>query len=251
MLCPDTQGICTAEKLMAIKHHPNIVEYTDWCPIPRLFIRAYLDGRPIQRSDFPFPRHVLLLAHDMLHALRHLHKYQVVHANIKPANIFLLPLPSSPSPSNPKQQPQPIFKLTDFALTAEDDSILPRLRSGGNCYLAPEVLRNGNKMNYPSKTVEQLYPPKTDVWALGIVVLEMFLRRSPGEWKHPSEDYVKAVEMKRRQARNSGMGGVLRTVVDGMLEPVQRVRSTAGRLVEILPARKDISVGVDVLCGRD
>ncbi|KAB5518001.1 kinase-like domain-containing protein [Coniochaeta sp. 2T2.1] len=225
---------------MSIKDHPNIVKYPDWCPIPRLFIRPYLGGHPIQHSDFPLPRHVLPLAHDMLHALRHLHKHQIVHANIKPANIFLLLLlPASPSHSNPKAPPQPIFKQTDFALTAEDDSILPRLRSD-NCHLAPEVVRGGNKMNYPSKTVEQLYPPKTDVWALGIVVLEMFLRRSPAEWKHPKGDYVKAVEMKRRQARNSGMAGTLRTVVDGMLEPVQRGRMTAGRLVEVLPARRDI-----------
>jgi serine/threonine protein kinase len=160
------------------------------------------------------------LAYDMIMALHYLHTNGIVHTNIKRTNIFLV------------KSPKPAFALADFALTAEDDSIT--LRKSEN-YTAPEVF----KANGKGRAIDKVYPPKTDIWALGIVLLEMLVKDPPSNWHSAKGCYKDAVERKRIRVEDS-ISRELKELLDGMLQPIPHKRKTAHELAAGLRERPDV-----------
>ena len=93
-----------------------------------------------------------------------MNKYEIVHRDINPKNIML------------KEDESAIeFILIDYGLstlyTDLTENSLMRDKSGTVGYLAPEVL------SY--KDGQKFYGPKVDVYSLGIVVVELLLKRNP------------------------------------------------------------------------
>ncbi|CAN5233511.1 hypothetical protein BH11ACT2_BH11ACT2_06150 [soil metagenome] len=104
-------------------------------------------------------RHVGEIGYDIAEALEYIHARNVIHRDIKPSNILLMDY------GNPAQRAR--AKLTDFGIAITDD--IERLTAAGAttgtaAYLSPEQVSG------------QSVGPASDVYALGLVMLECFTR---------------------------------------------------------------------------
>ncbi|HEX2068670.1 MAG TPA: Stk1 family PASTA domain-containing Ser/Thr kinase [Actinomycetota bacterium] len=146
-----------------ILNHPNIVGVYDWGStdgtyfmvmefVPGVNLRAVLTGarrlQPIQVVEVAIP---------VLRALEHAHKHGIVHRDIKPENILIAR--------------EGGVKVADFGLArAYADSSVSQtdgMVTGTVQYLAPEQIQGS-----PAD-------PRTDLYALGIVMFEMLTGRAP------------------------------------------------------------------------
>jgi len=96
------------------------------------------------------------LSVQILHGLRYMHEQmKQVHRDIKPANILLTS--------------EGLVKLSDFGVSKQLDSTadVAMTQVGSTAYMAPERLK-GEAYSYPS-----------DVWSVGVVLLEMLLGLHP------------------------------------------------------------------------
>ena len=91
----------------------------------------------------------------ILQGLAYLHKNHVVHRDIKPANILL--------------NKNGIVKLADFGVSGQTETSMDGLTSwvGTMSYMSPERLK-GSK-----------YFKDTDLWSLGIILIECATGRCP------------------------------------------------------------------------
>ncbi|WP_051486276.1 serine/threonine-protein kinase [Nocardioides sp. J54] len=109
------------------------------------------------------PRWIAVLTDQTLQALEAVHAAGIVHRDIKPGNLLLEPTGSG----------RPHLRLTDFGIAVPSDE--PRLTHvamviGTPGYMPPEQYHGADPH------------PSADVYALGIVVLEMLTgRRPPGD----------------------------------------------------------------------
>lgn len=116
-----------------VGHHPNCVSFVQaWEERGQLYIQTELcPGTLLQYCEEYGPLsewQVQTFLWDMLQGLRHLHGRNLLHMDIKPANIFL-------SSTN-------VCKLGDFGLMLELDSgDLKDAQEGDPRYMAPELLR--------------------------------------------------------------------------------------------------------------
>lgn len=151
--------------------HRNIVEVLDagetddgepYFVMP-LFIgetlRQLLDRR--RRLDWPV---VAQIGRDIARALSAAHEANIVHRDLKPANIFLHREPGSDGV---------VIKVVDFGvcklLETEDSTITaPNNVIGTIPYMSPEQFQ-------PSLGID----PRSDIWALGVVMFELLTGRKP------------------------------------------------------------------------
>ncbi len=153
-------------KIIAQFNHPNIVNVYD---IEERFrtvfiIMEHLEGMSLEyilenMSQLPLPR-ILNILVQVCAGLQYAHKQGIVHQDIKPANIFILP--------------DDQVKILDFGLAAPvgtEDFELP----GSLRYMAPEQLE-GEAVN-----------ECTDIFSLGISAYEMVTGKKPYPQKDPRE----------------------------------------------------------------
>jgi serine/threonine protein kinase len=106
------------------------------------------------------PRHIAEIGFDVAEALEYVHSNGVIHRDVKPSNILLVDYGNG--------APRARAKLSDFGIAlGEDTERLTRegATTGTAAYLSPEQAA-GVKVGPPS-----------DVYALGLVLLECFTRR--------------------------------------------------------------------------
>jgi serine/threonine-protein kinase len=150
--------------------HPNIVEVLDWNTLPSgtpYLILEYLDGEDLatRLARGPLPLEVALhIARQIASALHAAHRNQVVHRDLKPGNVFLVP-------ADIDGQIVDRVKVLDFGISKirgsqtvqTQDSIL----LGTPQYMAPEQAEGKNDL------VDQ----RSDLFALGAIVYEMLAGR--------------------------------------------------------------------------
>ncbi len=142
--------------------HPNIVTiYDHWEENGRHFIAMeYLDGQTLR--DVMQVRHTLPhkeaidIAAQMLAALAHAHHHKVIHRDIKPDNIFILPGGH--------------VKLTDFGIARLSEE--PALTSNGQVFGTPSYMS-------PEQIEGKHIDHRSDLFSLGVLLYEMLAGRKP------------------------------------------------------------------------
>ncbi|KAK7063100.1 Protein kinase, membrane associated tyrosine threonine 1 [Halocaridina rubra] len=145
---------------------------------------------------------------DLLQGVRHLHKHNLVHMDIKPENIFF--------------GYDGLCKLGDFGLVID-------LSQGGELealegdpkYLAPEIL-------------ESKFGPPADIYSLGMTILELAtdldLPRQGEPWQR--------LRMGELPPAASHLSDELKVVLIGLLNPNPEKRLTADQALTLAPVKR-------------
>jgi serine/threonine-protein kinase len=157
----DEQGLLLEPRIMAALKHPNIVELITVEKKDDTFfmVLEYVDGesldRLIRRERTLAPARALEIATDVCSAIGFAHSHQVIHRDLRPANILLTR--------------DGVAKVTDFGtsrfLELQKEGFA-RTRIGSPPYMAPEHFRG--------RAVFQ-----SDLWSLGITLYEMLTGTVP------------------------------------------------------------------------
>ncbi|GMT11400.1 hypothetical protein PFISCL1PPCAC_2697, partial [Pristionchus fissidentatus] len=135
-----------------IPSHPNIVEFfQSWKEDKSLYILMELCDDSLEgfwKSQIRLGNEELRRALvDCLLGLHHLHSSNLIHLDIKPANILRM--------SNG------LYKLADFSVTLKlDKKNLSSSDMGTGLYVAPEVL-------------QRVFTTKADIYSLGLTMAEV------------------------------------------------------------------------------
>ena len=161
--------------------HPNIVHVLDYGRDPHFglyLVMEYLDGRSLDEvmfEDYPLPlRRIADLLIQALGALEAAHAHEIIHRDVKPANLMACDVPGRPD----------LVKVLDFGVARPLGKGLDRLKltedgmvCGTPIYMAPE-----------QATAGQL-DGRADVYAVGAVLYEMLAGHLPFDETAPL-DYL-------------------------------------------------------------
>jgi serine/threonine-protein kinase len=171
-----------------------------------LVLGESLEARLARRAVVP-PAEALAILDAVASALDYIHRQGIVHRDVKPSNLLLLPGGG--------------VKVTDFGIARL--SWAPMTRSGEvlgtPAYMAPEQVTVGEA------------GPATDVYALGVVAFEMLTGRRPFRARSYAELLMKVIDVPPPSAHFRNMA--LRPEVDEVLakalskRPEDRFRSAA------------------------
>jgi len=125
-------------------------------------------------KDLVFPEKVLSrIAFSVVAALEYLHtNLKVIHRDVKPSNILV--------------NDNGVIKLCDFGISGQlVDSLAKTLNAGCKPYMAPERINPGQEQSG--------YDIRSDVWSLGITMVELACLKFPySSWTTPF-DQLRAV----------------------------------------------------------
>ena len=149
-------------RAIALLNHPNIVKIFDVCNSPSLqyIVMEYIDG--ISLKDYIEQQRVVRVKEavhfttQILRALMHAHSKGIVHRDIKPQNIMLLP--------NGR------IKVTDFGiarLITSQTSTITDKAIGSVHYIAPEQARGAAT------------DARADLYSVGVMLYEMLTGKLP------------------------------------------------------------------------
>lgn len=143
---------CIREAYVLQFRHPNIVR-CDWIELKRTCFKACLElGVPLTEKIQYNTRNdplAVAVARDMLSALHFLHRHDIIHRDLKTANIICV--------GN-------VYKLIDFNLAAIHNPTSPMASNVvSKCFRSPELLTAEYDFSYDGRI---------DIWSLGLVIYE-------------------------------------------------------------------------------
>lgn len=197
--------------------HPAIVPLLEAHldgPVPYI-ASAYCPGPDLalwlQDQDRPVPwREAVRLIIDLADALHYAHGRGVIHRDVKPSNVMLVPADGVKPSSECLDDFRP--RLTDFGLAKHTANRLTDTRSsvvmGTPLYLPPEAF---------SKESDRTFLPAMDVYSLGCILYELIAGRLPIE----GESYVEIVDELRERTP----------------EPLRRICPSVPRSLEAIAAK--------------
>lgn len=140
--------------------HPNVMRMlnvfeidTDFCVVSEL---ARGDLFQVIDDNQTLPEHVLKsVAAQLISSLSHLHSLHIIHRDMKPQNILIAE--------------HGALKICDFgfARALSNTTLVLTSIKGTPLYMAPELVQ------------EQPYDEKVDIWALGVILYELYYGRPP------------------------------------------------------------------------
>lgn len=203
---------------LAACHHFGIVKhYDDFIADDKLLlIMEYGSGGDLnrqikerQRQQIPFEEHeVGLLFYQIVLALDEVHSRQMMHRDLKSANIFVMP--------------SGIIKLGDFGFSKQySDSVSLDVGSsfcGTPYYLAPELWER------------KRYSKKADMWSLGVVLYELLTLSKP--FKGPSQrEIMQQVLRGQYDPFTCNVSRSMKSLLDPLLSKDPAARPTTGQLL--------------------
>lgn len=158
----DARRFITEARSMARLSHVHIAAVYDFGQTMQghlYLVMEYVNGSDLHRlihSDEVTPERIRSIVPQLCDALAYAHSHHIVHRDIKPANILV---------TDDWQA-----KIVDFGLAHDKDAdAAGEVEYGTPDYVAPERLQ-------PSATVDH----RADIYALGVVIHEMFTKLTPG-----------------------------------------------------------------------
>jgi hypothetical protein len=154
-------------KALALVDHPSVARFYSTGSDKDIlyFAMEFVEGEPLAQriADGPLgPRDALAMAAQVADGLAAAHKAGLIHRDVKPANILLVPLASG----------DPLFqaKLTDFGIARRADGTAITAAGsvvGSLPYMSPEQVQG------------QRLSPVSDIYSLGVVLFEALTGRLP------------------------------------------------------------------------
>ncbi|KAI0076529.1 kinase-like protein [Panus rudis PR-1116 ss-1] len=169
-------GQCQSREVVAhkiVSGHPNILTLHKVLEDDQFIflVLDYCPGGDMFKSiaeDFSYCRNDALVKKvflQILDAIKSCHDKGIFHRDLKPDNVFV------------SADGQKVF-LGDFGL-ATDNDCCEQFGCGSTYYMSPECI--GKEFNYLPYS-----PAKSDIWALGILLVNMIAGRNP--WKIATTD---------------------------------------------------------------
>lgn len=154
--------------IIAKLNHPNIVtvyDYGEFEHTPFLVLQ-YIEGKTLKavlQSQKLATRQILNIARAVASALAYAHSRGVLHRDVKPSNILI-------------DQEGHVY-LTDFGLA--------RIEHSGESTSSQDMLIGSPHYISPEQAKSETVDARTDIYALGIVLYEMFTGRTPFQGDTP------------------------------------------------------------------
>jgi serine/threonine-protein kinase len=230
--------------------HAGIVEVFDFGRLPT--DQAYIAMellRGEELSSFLARRGALdaslavQIAMQMLAALNATHLVGVIHRDLKPDNVFLVPDPGAPGAIRVKILDFGIAKLTGRSLAGQPGR--PRTKNmilGTPAYMAPEQCRGGTELD-----------ARADLYAVGCLLFELLTGRPP--FVAGGDGEVMAMHIYEPPPRLSNLAPALPVELDALLaklltkDPADRIPSAAYALATLERAPVEPLVGEIALSG--
>ncbi|KAF9328311.1 Suppressor of Sensor Kinase (SLN1) [Podila minutissima] len=173
-------------KVMKMMHHPNIVQY-DSIEVHRhkvLIFMEYCQGGSLadllEHGRIEDEKVIKVYTYQMLKGLAYLHGKNVVHRDVKPDNVLLDHFGNikfvdfgAAKILAKNQRTRTMGRAAESIAVGAANSL-----NGTPMYMAPEVIKNGEKGRKGSM----------DIWSLGCCVLEMATGRRP--WAHLDNEWA-------------------------------------------------------------
>ena len=203
-------------RAMARLRHPNVVEVHDYGRTPKgspFVAMEYAPGASLHgyiREAWTWPR-LWLLLDGLLSGLGHAHARELVHRDLKPGNVIVLPGRTGPG----------AVKLADFgiALAVSDAGRASRRIEGTPAYIAPEAA---------SGDVAAV-GPWTDLYSLGVMLFEILAGDLPYHGRHLLAHHQRsplpALTVRDDVEAPPGLVDVVRRLM--AKSPIERFRSVA------------------------
>ena len=219
-------GFLQEAEILEKLEHPNIIKILD-CGLSRgrcYLVMEYIKGMSlenlIKQEGKLEENKALHLLYQISSALEYIHRFSIIHRDIKPRNILM--------------DKEKIPKIADFgiALSKEEKrKNLTVLRAGTPAYMSPEQIRG--------ERIEE----KTDIYSLGVTAYEILTGLLPFQGTTISSMKIKHMNFSPLPPSklNPGISSVLEEIVLTMLKKDPAERYTANSLREaffsLLPDR--------------
>ncbi|PCH35867.1 Pkinase-domain-containing protein [Wolfiporia cocos MD-104 SS10] len=202
--------------------HPNICQLKDVFHEPHTInlVLEYISGGDlldyIVRRGYIPERETKDLTWQLCDAIAYIHSQGIAHRDLKPENVLLT------------EDVPPRLKVADFGLAKVIDSMtMLRTMCGTPCYLAPEVVLQG-------QGDKQLgYDKLVDSWSIGVIVFSMLTGISPFRDDNTDGDMVERVQSRQvewstlERMASRGAKVFIQRLLD--MEPKNRLTPAAAR----------------------
>jgi len=170
------------EALAGVGSHPNIASMYEWFETPDQLI-IILDNAPCHDLQRVLERcrgetHsqglqepiVQSVARQVIAGLKFLHSKHIMHRDVRPRNMLI---------TAGKDSAEMHLMLVDHGMAwlIQTEGEMRLMANGPVAYMAPEVFRN-------------FATPRSDLWALGIVIYELFAEQRPFKGDSPLKVYT-------------------------------------------------------------
>ncbi len=220
-------------RAISLLNHPNVVKVYDVCFGEELqyIVMEHVEGITlkefIQRQKVLDWKEALIVVVQILKALSHAHDKGVIHRDIKPQNILLLP--------------NATIKVTDFGIASfkrgEIKSPVETEALGSVHYVSPEQAQG----DYTDE--------RSDIYSVGIVLYEMLTGKPPFE--STSDESIALMHVQREPVKPSALNssvpvGIEQITLRAMQKsPSNRYQSAAEFLLDLDEFRKNPDVVFD------